>query len=691
VDRSHDLVVGDAETAVDVRAKRAPCAPWLVATSLDGYRWVVASGAGAKEETEEFTFDIELPDGTKLSSPGNEELFEMAVAYAETVRLFMPDIGSEVHRQRVVHLLTFFYWLRLHKVKSLTRVTADHIAQYQETAALGREWITQSPQRLVRYLRGVIESGDKLPLAERYRPKLASGKIYEPAGLTGISDRGSLCRAVLDYVEKSTELKSLPTLEEILLTQETAPRVLTYQHVHRILLPIEELWVWRDQLPSANLPHRPFRQGAMKAAIRLGIDPKRTPNIPPHVAFRYLAGAMRWVVDYAPIILSGVERGTELFELQRQLREAGLPVDIMDSHGQIYRRMGKISPEGLVKVTGAACFALIASLSARRDDEINDLGAGCCTKDDDGNAWLVIYIEKTLQRYDQVPVPDAVRLAIDCLERISCGAREFTKSDSLWQWFNPGSSRVKKLRPEAYLNVLAEFNEVFTGTEERWRFAPHQFRRFFALLYFWRFEKADLAALSHHLRHFDLEMTRRYVIDVEFNRMWKETETEWREHFLREVVEGSRSVGGKAGERLKREAAKLLALYRRKVEVVAPERVVSRLSQLAERWGAEFRQFIWGTICACPKNTALAAHAKCKGGNHVGPNYANARDEFCAQCPFAIRTQAFQTHLPSRIDSNKAIIAGTRAGTIVAELAVENITTLESILISGNPAPTPIE
>lgn len=691
MEQIRSLFVGDAERGLDVRVKRAPCAPWLVATSLDGYRWVVASGAGAKEEIGEFSFDIELPDGTKLGDPGNEELFEMAVAYAETVRLYMPDIGAEVHRQRVVHLLTFFYWLRLHKVKSLTRVTADHIEQYQETAALGREWITQAPQRLVRYIRGVIESGEKLPFVKGYKAKLASGKIYEPAGITGVSDRGSLCRAVLDYVENSNGLTSLPTLEVILTTQGTTPSALTYQHVHRILLPIEELWLWRDQLPGANLPQRPFRQGAMKAAIRLGIDPKRTPSIPPYVAFRYLAGAMRWVVDYAPLILSGIEGGTELSELQGQLRAAGLQIDIMDSHGQVYRRKGRISPEGLVKLTAAACFALIASLSARRDDEINDLGAGCCTKDDDGNAWLVIYIEKTLQTYDQVPVPDVVRLAIDCLERISRGAREFTKSDGLWQWYNPGSGRVKKLRPEVYLNVLAEFNDVFTGTEEHWRFAPHQFRRFFALLYFWRFEKADLAALSHHLRHFDLEMTRRYVMDVEFNLMWKETETEWREHFLREVVEGSRSVGGKAGERLKREAAKLLALYRRKIEVVAPERVVSRLSQLAERWGAEFKQFIWGTICACPKNTALAVHAKCKGGKHVGPNYANARDEFCAQCPFAIRTQAFQAHLSSRIDSNKAIIAGTRAGTIVAELAAENITTLESVLIAGKPAPTPIE
>lgn len=43
--------------------------------------------------------------------------------------------------------------------------------------------------------------------------------------------------------------------------------------------------------------------------------------------------------------------------------------------------------------------------------------------------------------------------------------------------------------------------------------ASHMFRRFFAILYYHRYEHAELRALKQHLRHLDVAMTRVYVTD----------------------------------------------------------------------------------------------------------------------------------------------------------------------------------
>lgn len=43
--------------------------------------------------------------------------------------------------------------------------------------------------------------------------------------------------------------------------------------------------------------------------------------------------------------------------------------------------------------------------------------------------------------------------------------------------------------------------------------ASHMFRRFYAILYYHRYEHAELRALKQHLRHLDIAMTRVYVTD----------------------------------------------------------------------------------------------------------------------------------------------------------------------------------
>ena len=243
---------------------------------------------------------------------------------------------------------------------------------------------------------------------------------------------------------------------------------------------------------------------------------------------------------------------------------------------------------------------------------VPELGAHCTFVDMDGHHWIRIYIEKTLRTYEQMPIPAAVHHAIECLEEISAEAREQTGDDSLWQYRSKRTGRFIRLRPNEKLNNLSRF--LGHDLHERWRFHPHQFRRFFAMVYFWRYEPGDVA-----------EQRQRDV--------------------LASVVDGSRWIGGPAGGQLKVRIESLKHRYRRDVQVVPSERIVEKLQRLAKKWGSACKLHVWGTICVCPEKgyADQGRHAHCKGAKERGPVFSQATVATCAKCPYAIHTGAFQS------------------------------------------------
>ena len=246
--------------------------------------------------------------------------------------------------------------------------------------------------------------------------------------------------------------------------------------------------------------------------------------MPPAIAFPYLRGALRWVIEYAPAILEARAKEWSAKELEEALASVGAEIELTEAkHAQNTK---KVTRDGLTRLTAAACFAVIAALSARRRSEIADLGAGCVHEDSEGRHRLWIYIAKTEQDYNQIPIPAVVHKAVRCMEAISEDARKRTGTDGIWQFHADQGNKVRSLRPEQDLNNLTRHIDA-EGSQD-WKFSAHQFRRFFAMLYFWRYEKGDVAGLAHHLRHFDLEMTRRYVTDNQFGKIWTDVEEEWR-------------------------------------------------------------------------------------------------------------------------------------------------------------------
>ena len=159
------------------------------------------------------------------------------------------------------------------------------------------------------------------------------------------------------------------------------------------------------------------------------------------------------------------------------------------------------------------CTVLIFALTARREMEVFGLQAGCTHTDADGNLWIDSYVAKTLQddySFTTVPIVDR---AVKILERLSQKGREITGSNSLFV-FDDAFNR-KPINMKSITHIADDFFD-FIGIErnsdgEHWKLSEHQFRRFFAIMYFYRYSDTNTAALMHELGHRCLAMTMRYL------------------------------------------------------------------------------------------------------------------------------------------------------------------------------------
>ena len=655
---------------------------WLQSLSTDGTKWVIRDLLGRKGPIA-LDLDLRFPDGTTFADSAYAPVMEIAQNYVTLIRVHMPWLSSQAHAGRVFGMLVFLYWLNLKKVRRLHEVTEDHLTLYVEQLQYGAEWATEAPHRVLAYMRDLVDKGQSPPLAPRYKSRLHHTAIYEAARADWPRGPVRYKAAVVVWFEKNGSPDRVPDLPTVLGEVGVEPRRITKQALHRLLTPIEELWQWRRHLPSEDgFSFKPFPRGASAVARRFGVEPRRHRSPSPEFAFRYLNYAARWLTELGPLIgerdqtHDGQSRvGAVLKDLTfLTLRGGGVSVS--------FGRKG-IGIEGVIRLFSSACFAVISALTARRLNEVLDLSSGCVQMDLDGDWWLTVYIEKTEQRYDRQPVPSLAVEAIRCMERVSAAART-SGNPSIWQWRRPDGS-LRRLQPQNDLNVLARAGDLELEADD-WRFTAHQFRRFFAVLFFWWYDKPDLPALSHHLRHTDIEMTRRYVTDVEFGRIWKETSEEFRADFLRDVVYGRRVITGPGGERLKSIVSRLISRFRRNVIVVPEEKALERLRRLVERWGAEFRQHVWGTICACPRSSSTAKLARCRGTARLGPVYENATESQCAVCPFAIHTDCFQDAAKEALHAALSRLAFA-GDSILADVAGAEVQRLDMALRAGLPFP----
>ncbi len=416
----------------------------------------------------------------------------------------------------------------------------------------------------------------------------------------------------------------------------------TVQAIQRWLDPLEQLHAMRRQIEAEAISFKPFPQGAARVAAVKGVGVERTPIPPPMLVLHLLEHSARWIFNR---------------------RQPELPSANSREH---------------VLRTATACWIIIAAFTARRDEEVDELQHGCLRGDAASGWWLHVYIEKTLQRKEWVPVPELVAKAVEVLSNISAAARRKTGTEYLFQWQRP-DGEVTRLDVGRHLDAFAAAVQVplhrpRSGPPVAWHWHPHQFRRFFAVLYFYRFEGGTIEALSHHLRHFSLEMTKRYVTqDPEVAALWTDVEWGYMGHVARSIVAGERSVSGSAGERLKKTARRLIDVFRRKLQIASPERVGASLTLIMQRQGIVLTPKPWVT-CSCPQTNDAAQKAACRRNQSVedttvGPDFAHAGPAVCSFCPHAMTEGARRAVVDAEVIHLEAVTAsGPRAGTLFGAL-----------------------
>ena len=658
---------------------------WLTYVSDNFSEWHIFDLMGNTRRESLINLNVELANDSMLTDVQNRDLFVTAVEYLRISRIYMPVMSAPVHKGRILNLLTFYLWLSQRRVYSLQEVTRDHIELYTEAIAYGKEWALEAPHRLLRYLRHCYENGEKLPKEMGKVSRKSRRKIYQAAGIR-YPKQLNICTHIIKRVDKTglnEELK-LP-IRDFLNQCEYTLKPNAIWHICRGLLPLEELWEWQHQFSKPTFKFRPFPSGASKRANQLGRVQERHKTIPPQIAIAYLREALKWVIEFSPVILRGLAQNWDCLEFSKSLSSMGLDITLNDRWRGISLRTRRVDRDGIIQLLGTACFIVIAGFSARRKWEILELGAGRCKRDSTGNYWLNTYIEKTYQQYDEIPVPNVVHETINCLETLSETARQANNRDSIWQFRQLRDGNCCDLQPVKYLNHFCKYCPSLSEIE--WRFSAHQFRRFFAIVYFWWYEKGDVVALSHHLRHFELEMTRHYVTDIEFGKLWKDVQDEWQAKFVRNVVYGARSIGGKAGNRLNQLIRKLRQHFRKEVDVGNLDRVVDRILRLAHKLGVPFKLHVWGTVCACPRKTSFAKYANCKGSAATGPVFANATEELCGTCPFAIQTSTYIASANSALTDRKNLTSGLTQDSLIHKFAASSCTNLEKIIEKGEPFP----
>ncbi|WP_102576356.1 tyrosine-type recombinase/integrase [Vibrio splendidus] len=163
------------------------------------------------------------------------------------------------------------------------------------------------------------------------------------------------------------------------------------------------------------------------------------------------------------------------------------------------------------------CVVIIFALTARRESEVFGLQVGCVKKDLDGLWWLNSYVAKTLQKHSDFTTVSLVEKAVSILERLSEKGRQKKNSNSIFVFDDTFERPPTTMRS---INGISENFFDFIGIErdsdgKHWKLSEHQFRRFFAIMFYYRYEKGTADALMHELAHVDWSMTARYLTEKE--------------------------------------------------------------------------------------------------------------------------------------------------------------------------------
>lgn len=293
------------------------------------------------------------------------------------------------------------------------------------------------------------------------------------------------------------------------------------------------LWRYRVVLDHDALSFDPLAIRSYQNLMEtICVPAKRTGTIPEEQASFIADRALRWVVDYSPEVLRLLRESQPILGLSLRSRAEPYRALISAAHfsgpaapsinPQTFWRCRTPPPEGTITLHEAAfhllataCAIVIALFSARRKTEVTALRTNSLKKDDEGRDWLEVWVSKTLRDFDTIPIPASVRQAINVLCELSAAARAKSSESWLFDFVVPAfGTRVKYDFCRGLRSFAGHCGVPALPEGGAWTFKPHQFRRFFSIVYDHSFDHSSLRALSEFLGHADTDMTAQYTSEV---------------------------------------------------------------------------------------------------------------------------------------------------------------------------------
>lgn len=281
------------------------------------------------------------------------------------------------------------------------------------------------------------------------------------------------------------------------------------------------------------------------ARQRAQTENTRTENISVDDAARIIDSAFKFIETVNPPLIALLNDGKSLsnrvsakkFPTQiehvksREALEEILNVSITSWCASRYRRpkANEFSVTEIISAIQGASATLIGILTARRQSEICDPEKGIRRKDleyiNEYYSHCTFYIEKTLQ--DRVALnitagtADLIQGLINLSDATNWNSEPIPIRTSIFQHFSLGARYRKDRKPchfrfvyeKVHGNSLNAFIRLSFKNINAPVYHPHMLRRFFGLIYYYRFEHPVLRALSRHFFHQDIITTKTYLTD----------------------------------------------------------------------------------------------------------------------------------------------------------------------------------
>lgn len=525
---------------------------WMLNASPMDNKWIIRTHGGKKRNGDvSVSFDVPIAPGIRSVDLEDDLITAKLLAFCGLSGNDARYGSGTTTPINIRNYFAFLRWRYAHGIERNADLTPDDIDDLVRD--LGDRGIVGLPPYEERFqkLYEKISSGEFMVPFTRKGSKLVARKNAITDALGAPHTRG---------LPPSINLKIAALIAECGLCEHGEPKdpdvrsdahcELSENRIISFLTVVQLLYYYRQQLKHDAVFFEPFENEngiALVAKSIAKVEAQRTFTTPTFQACFLIDKAITWVTRYADEIKTFTEdliKSIGRFEAQGHWRpsEAAFkerlrldnrkynadPGGWWPVHPSYFASPGWVSNVAtdrpslrpvLFELLATAAIVVIASFSARRKEEMGSLRDDCITEVD-GEFWLETWISKNVRDLTKIPVPATVKRAIDVLLWLSKDGRITSGEHWLLDFAEAIPTGVgAKARKPAYdfysgLARFAEFVNVPLIGEDRWIPKPTEYRRFFGMTYFHRFDFPNLVALSEFYRHYNPTRTRGYITET---------------------------------------------------------------------------------------------------------------------------------------------------------------------------------